>query len=134
MTDFNYDLMAFICTAASFVITGGVGAYLLARMERNWKDKYEKLFFQKKSSEVRLGQISEQLAPFLKEFKYDPKQSHFIGQPIDYVIFEDDRVVFLEVKSGKSKLTKCQKDIKDNVEAGRVVFETMRIDGQEEAA
>jgi predicted Holliday junction resolvase-like endonuclease len=38
------------------------------------KNNYSKLVSQKKSSEVRLGQISENLAPFLTNFKYDPKR------------------------------------------------------------
>ena len=91
------------------------------------------LLSQKKSSEVRLGQISEQLAPFIKGFGYDPKKAHFLGNPIDYVIFDDNKVVFMEIKSGKARLTKGQKDIKDMIDAGKVVFETMRIDGSEEA-
>lgn len=90
------------------------------------------LLSQKKSSEVRLGQISEQLAPFIKGFGYDPKKAHFLGNPIDYVIFDDNKVVFMEVKSGKARLTKGQKDIKDMIDAGKVAFETMRIDGSEE--
>ena len=90
------------------------------------------LLSQKKSSEVRLGQISEQLAPFIKGFPYDPKKAHFLGNPIDYVIFDDNKVVFMEIKSGKARLTKGQKDIKDMIDAGKVVFETMRIDGSEE--
>ena len=90
------------------------------------------LLSQKKSSEVRLGQISEQLAPFIKGFPYDPKKAHFLGNPIDYVIFDDNKVVCMEIKSGKARLTKGQKDIKDMIDAGKVVFETMRIDGSEE--
>ena len=51
---------------------------------------YVKLLSQKKSSEVRTGQIVEQLAPFLDNFKYDPKKLHFMGMPIDYIYFGDD--------------------------------------------
>jgi predicted Holliday junction resolvase-like endonuclease len=90
------------------------------------------LISQKKSSEVRLGQISEQLAPFINGFPYDPKKAHFLGNPIDYVVFDKDKIVFMEIKSGKARLTKGQKDIKDMIDAGKVVFETMRIDGSEE--
>jgi len=86
------------------------GNYSMARDENKiLKDNYSKLLSQKKSSEVRLGQISENLAPFLKDFKYDPKRTHFLGNPIDYVIFEEDKVVFLEIKSGEAKLSQSQK-------------------------
>jgi len=88
---------------------------------------YDRLLSQKKSSEVRLGQISENLAPFLKEFKYNPKKCHFLGNPIDYVIFEDDKIVFLEIKSGESKLSDTQKNIKKLIESKEMYFDTMRI-------
>ena len=33
------------------------------------------------------GQIAEQFAPFLQGFPYLPSDSHFIGAPIDYIVF-----------------------------------------------
>lgn len=94
------------------------------------EEQYNKLFSQKKSSEVRLGQISEQMAPFLANFPYDPKKAHFIGQPIDYIIFEDDKIVILEVKSGQSGLSSRQKLIKEQVQKKKIEWEEYRIDGQ----
>ena len=90
-------------------------------------DDYGKLLSQKKSSEVRLGQIAEHLAPFVEEFKYDPKKARFIGNPIDYIVFDDEKIVFLEVKSGESKLSLGQKKIRDLILNGKVEFETMTI-------
>ena len=89
--------------------------------------EYTKLLSQKKSSEVRLGQISEQLVPFLDKFKYDPKNAHFIGMPIDYIVFNNDEVIFVEVKSGESTLSKKQSEIKKLITDGKVRFETIRI-------
>ena len=89
--------------------------------------EYAKLLSQKKSSEVRLGQISEQLVPFLDKFKYDPKNAHFIGMPIDYIVFNNDEIVFIEVKSGGSTLSKKQSEIKKLINGGKVRFETIRI-------
>jgi len=88
---------------------------------------YNKLLSQKKSSEIRLGQISENLAPFLKEFKYNPKKTHFIGMPIDYIIFEEDKIIFLEIKSGKSSLTPKQNNIKNLINQGKIIWDEMRI-------
>jgi len=91
------------------------------------EELYSNLLGQKKSSEVRLGQISENLAPFLKDFKYNPKKAHFIGMPIDYIIFEDNKIVFLEVKSGKSQLTPNQRNIKKLIDSKKVFWDMMRI-------
>ena len=78
-------------------LTVAIGYYFINReLNKTIKQKeeeFKKLLGQKKSSEVRLGQISENLAPFLDDFKYNPKRAHFLGQPIDYIIFEDDEVI-----------------------------------------
>ena len=93
------------------------------------QENYDKLLSQKKSSEVRLGQISEQLAPMLEGFKYDPKQTHFLGMPVDFVIFQPDKVVFLEIKSGKAQLNSRQREIKQLILDKKVTWDEMRIDG-----
>ena len=88
-----------------------------------------KLISQKKSSEVRLGQISEHFAPFLKDFPYDTKNIRFLGSPIDLILFDIDnnRIIFIEVKTGKSSQTKKQRQIRDIIKAGNVEYEVMRI-------
>lgn len=90
---------------------------------------YAKLMSQKKSSEVRLGQISEQLAPFLDGFSYDTKNTKFLGQPIDLISFENDRVVFIEVKTGNSQLSQKQKHIKELIQNKQVFWEEFRLSG-----
>jgi predicted Holliday junction resolvase-like endonuclease len=93
----------------------------------NQKQEMALIRSQKKSSEVRLGQIAEQLTPFLDHFKYDPKKCQFLGQPIDYIVFDQNEVVFIEVKTGNARLTDSQKKIRNNVNAKRVRFEEIRI-------
>lgn len=93
------------------------------------QNKYRKLLSQKKSSETRLGQISENLIPFLDGCPYNPKEMHFMGNPIDYLVFdlEEPKIVFLEVKSGNSRPSKRQKTIKNIIQAGHVYYEELRI-------
>jgi predicted Holliday junction resolvase-like endonuclease len=107
------------------------------KLEQNTADLSEKLteetearkkiLSQKKSGEVRLGQIAEKLAPFLKDFTYNPENAIFLGQPIDYVVFEDDEVIFVEIKSGKAQLSPKQRHIKKLIENNCVSWKTMRI-------
>jgi predicted Holliday junction resolvase-like endonuclease len=94
------------------------------------KSKYSKVLSQKKSSEVVTGHIAEQLAPFLDNFPYDPKQVKFLGQPIDYIHYGDDQITFIEVKSGKSRLSKKQKHIKQLIENNQVFWDEVRIHGK----
>lgn len=93
------------------------------------REKNRTLLSQKKSSETRLGQISEHLVPFLSECKHDPKTMHFLGNPIDYVVFDFDQgsITFLEVKSGNSKPSKRQKTVKNIVKSGRIYYDEIRI-------
>lgn len=84
---------------------------------------------QKKSSETRLGQISENLVPFLTNCSHDPRNMHFLGNPIDYVAFDFDegKITFLEIKSGNSKPSRRQKTVKHIIKSGRVYYEEIRI-------
>ena len=99
------------------------------RQNKTLTQNYSKLLSQKKSSEVRLGQISEQLAPFLDGFTYDTKNTKFLGQPIDLIAFEQDKVVFIEVKTGGAQLSPKQRHIKDLIQNGQVFWEEFRISG-----
>lgn len=93
------------------------------------REKNKNLLSQKKSSETRLGQISEHLVPFLENCPYNPKDLHFLGNPIDYLAFDFDegKIIFLEIKSGNSKPSKRQKLIKNLIKSGRVFYDEIRI-------
>lgn len=91
--------------------------------------QYDKLLGQKKSSEVRTGKITEQIAPFLSDYPRNPRTARFIGDPIDFVHFDEDKVTFVEVKSGKSQLSKKQRGIRDMIKEGKVEFVVYRVEG-----
>jgi predicted Holliday junction resolvase-like endonuclease len=82
------------------------------------------------------GRISEQMAPLLPEFPFSPADARFIGNPIDFVVFDgytkakDEKadsidVVLVEVKKGKGKLSREQSLIRKAVEEGRVTWQTI---------
>jgi len=84
------------------------------------------------------GRISEQIAPFLPEFPYNHADARFIGNPIDFVVFngytqvkdeneEKISIVLVEVKKGKSRLTREELLVKQAVEEGRVSWKTVFI-------
>ena len=78
------------------------------------------------SKSISLGQISEQLAPYFPNFPYNPKDVKFIGDPIDIIIFDGLKegyvrnIVFLEIKTGSSRLNKNEKLVKEAVDSGRI--------------
>lgn len=95
-------------------------------MLQNEAEKNRNVLSQKKSSEIRTGHIAETLAPFLFE-GHDPKKLRWLGQPIDYIAFDNDKITFIEVKSGKSGLSHNQKKYKQLVMEGKVEWEEFRI-------
>lgn len=86
-----------------------------------------------RSRAVLGGQFSEQLAPFLPNFPYNPNECRFIGKPIDLIVFKGmnekniEEVKFIEVKSGNSKLTPQERKLKEAIENKRVTWEEYRI-------
>ncbi|OYT34082.1 Holliday junction resolvase [Archaeoglobales archaeon] len=102
-----------------------------------WRQKYEKEIRRdaiEKSKAVIAGKVTEHLIPYLPEFKYNPKDARFIGSPVDLIVFdgldEGDlrRIVFVEVKSGKSTLSKREKLIRDAIEQRKVEWVVLRVE------
>jgi len=90
----------------------------------------------KRSRDVLEGKIYEQLAPLFKNWVFDPSDARFLGSPLDFVVFkgmsrgEPKEIVFVEVKTGSSKLTKHQNKLKKLVEEGKVSFELIELGGE----
>lgn len=92
------------------------------------KEENRVILSQKKSSEIRTGNIVESLAPLLME-NHDPKRLRWLGFPIDFIAFDENRITFIEVKSGKSQLSHSQKRVRNLIKQGRVFWEEVRIKG-----
>lgn len=81
----------------------------------------------KRSQATRHGQTLEQFAPLIASWPWDPKRFRFLGAPIDGVQFTDEGVVFVEIKTGRSTLSPVQRQIREQVEAGRVRWQEVRL-------
>ncbi len=117
---------------------------LVAESEKN-EEKAQEIKKQKgraASAHTTKGQILEKWCPFLEhpdiDANWEAKNWTFMGQPIDYIIFDwrndktlnlvDGKVVMLDVKSGKSQLTTKQRRIRDLIQAGKVEWRTIRLE------
>jgi predicted Holliday junction resolvase-like endonuclease len=76
---------------------------------------------------VRIGKVVEKIAATLPEFPAQPADCRSLFEPIDYIVFsglsthgEIDSVQFVELKSGRARLSEDQKSIKTAVDSGRV--------------
>lgn len=83
----------------------------------------------KRSRAVLGGQMAEQIAPFLPNFPCNAGDVRFIGKPVDFIAFpgmsegkEISEVLLIEVKTGSSKLSGREKEIKELVSKGKVRY------------
>ncbi|MBN2454894.1 hypothetical protein JXB11_05115 [Candidatus Woesearchaeota archaeon] len=124
MIDFTSVLLIIAFALVAFLL----GKFLTERkISRSRQDAVER------SRYSLMGRVWEQVAPFTPEFKYHPADLRFIGAPVDYIVFEGmnekdiKRVIFLEVKSGKSRLNEQQLRLKEAIKGKKVEWEEFRI-------
>lgn len=107
-----------------------------------WKIESEEAFREdalSKSRAILKGALAEQLAPIFKIFGYNPSDARFIGDPVDYVIFDgytkvkeriEDipiTIVLADVKTGEAGLTYEQRRIQRGIEQGLVKFDVIKM-------
>ena len=86
-----------------------------------------------KSRAVLGGYFSEQLAPYLPDFKYLPTECRFVGKPIDFLVFKGmdnkniEEVIFVEVKSGNAKLSPTERKLKQAIKDKKVRWREYRV-------
>lgn len=78
---------------------------------------------------INIGFILERIAPTLDSFRFSHNDCRSLFDPIDYVIFEGlssnnyvDKIFFVDIKTGASKLSKKQREIKNVISEGKVEF------------
>jgi len=78
------------------------------------------------STSKRSGKLNELMAA-LEMTKYD--RLFYMGSPIDFVgVKYDEGVDFIEVKSGKSRLSDDEKKLRDLIEAGKVFYVPLKVE------
>ena len=87
----------------------------------------------KQSRAVLSGQFSEQIAPYLPDFPYNPTEARFIGKPVDFIVFRGmdekkiNEVVFVEVKTGQSNLNNVERSLRNAIKEKRVDWYEYKI-------
>jgi predicted Holliday junction resolvase-like endonuclease len=75
---------------------------------------------QKRSQSAKYGNLTEQFAPWMRGWPFDPAGFRFLGKPVDGVQFEKDAVYLVEIKAAGSALSPEQRALREAVLAGRV--------------
>jgi predicted Holliday junction resolvase-like endonuclease len=85
-----------------------------------------------RSRSVILGELYETIAPLMPGFRYAPRDMVFLGKGVDYLVFDGlseghlREIVFLELKTGKSKQNFNEKAIEQCLQRGSVRYELER--------
>ncbi len=89
------------------------------------------------SRSVIKGRVSEQIFPLTPFFSYKLSDARFLGSPVDYIVFDGysdisqngsiKEIVFVEVKTGNSKLSQAELAVKEAVDNGRVRYDVIYI-------
>jgi len=107
-----------------------------------WEEEREKAVRDAvtQSRSVLGGKFTEQLAPYLPQFRYDPTEARFIGSPIDLIVFpglsrgEPEEIVIMEIKSGRTvQLSPQERKIRQLIEDGMVRWELLQKPSAAEA-
>jgi predicted Holliday junction resolvase-like endonuclease len=124
----NKYVITTITTAAVIIV--GYLSYKLYKMVKQNQDiaaELKKATFNLRSAYVRFGKTFEQFVPFTKDFTQEEKNGFvFLGMPIDGIIFGEDSIKFVEIKTGEAQLSGKQKKIKKMIENGQVEFMEVR--------
>jgi len=134
--EFSEFVVIIALLAASLLIGYAAGKYI---MRKKFEEKVPGIRETaiKQSRAVLSGQFSEQIAPYLPDFPFKPTEARFIGKPIDFVVFRGmdekkiDEVVFVEVKSGKSQLSKVEKTLREAVQNKKISWHEYRMPNKE---
>lgn len=102
-------------------------AFLLYRKALSLQRELDGVRFSKDSQSVKYGKLTEQWIPFAEQFPHAAERFRFIGNPIDGIVFEDEKIVFCEFKTASSSLNSTQKKIRELVENKMVEWLEFKI-------
>lgn len=86
------------------------------------------------------GQLAEQFYPLTDRCVYHPSDMRFMGDFCDYIVIDGytkckdendnyiNKIVFIEIKTGKAQLSRHQKLIRNAIQEGRITWETVQLD------
>ena len=122
------DILNELTIVISLMLVAVILLYLLSRKKvAELRTQLIELANRKQSLSTKYGRMSEQFFPFLEQYPYDENNFRFIGNPIDGVQFEKDKIIFIEFKAANSQLSVRQRDIRDMINKGRIEFREFRI-------
>ncbi len=103
--------------------------YLLFKKMALIREELAELKSKYKSKAVLHGSHWENFVPFTEQFEKiaDKENAKFLGKPIDYIVFDDDAIKFVEVKTGQSRLSEKEKHIREQIKNKEIKWFELRF-------
>ena len=113
----------FIVAVGAFIATLSISVAVIRALLKNGSQLRSKI----RSMSTKHGMMAEQFLPYYKDFPGDPQKFKFLGAPVDGILFEEDKIVIIEFKTGKSQLSATQRRIRKLIKEGKVYFKEIRL-------
>ena len=113
----------FIVAVGAFIVTLSISVAVIRALLKNGSQLRSKI----RSMSTKHGMMAEQFLPYYKDFPGDPQKFKFLGAPVDGILFEEDKIVIIEFKTGKSQLSATQRRIRKLIKEGKVYFKEIRL-------
>jgi predicted Holliday junction resolvase-like endonuclease len=113
----------FIVAVGAFIATVSISVAVIRALLKNGSQLRSKI----RSMSTKHGMMAEQFLPYYKDFPGDPQKFKFLGAPVDGILFEEDKIVIIEFKTGKSQLSATQRRIRKLIKEGKVYFKEIRL-------
>ena len=113
----------FIGAVVAFIATVSISVAVIRALLKNGSQLRSKI----RSMSTKHGMMAEQFLPYYKDFPGDPQKFKFLGAPVDGILFEEDKIVIIEFKTGKSQLSTTQRRIRKLIKEGKVYFKEIRM-------
>tara|TARA_B110000263_G_scaffold163601_1_gene142443 strand:+ start:1465 stop:1845 length:381 start_codon:yes stop_codon:yes gene_type:complete len=113
----------FIGAVGAFIATLSISVAVIRALLKNGSQLRSKI----RSMSTKHGMMAEQFLPYYKDFPGDPQKFKFLGAPVDGILFEEDKIVIIEFKTGKSQLSATQRRIRKLIKEGKVYFKEIRL-------
>ena len=113
----------FIGVVVAFIATGVISITVIRSLLKDSSQLRSKI----RSMSTKHGMMAEQFLPYYKDFPGDPQKFKFLGAPVDGILFEEDKIVIIEFKTGKSQLSATQRKIRKLIKEGKVYFKEIRM-------
>jgi len=107
--------------------------YLIWKIVKSSEVKKHRKDAVKKSRSVILWEVAEKTAPFMPQIPYNPKDMTFIWKWVDYIVFDGisswnlKQIVFLEIKTGKSKQNNNEKQVEEIIRLKKIKYELKNL-------